>query len=546
MSDFDVDNLNNSINITRKLNNRKNINNMMTLNGGSYGLDTEIQNNESNFTTLPKLNMFKVDNLYPTFPKIKDPITGVILPAFDSTLSKEDTARAGSFESYRDMTMRDKSGRPALTSWFVPIGFRPEGSKFTKGGIYKYFGKSKSTFISPTTIGNPDPIVDLAIWIRVQKKKYGDTTWMHLVERKEYNSQDPMATEIQALPNPQMAIMMNVLSTGSNPHDENKDKLQNRILVITETSFNGLLEDINAYTPAGMTPIDVDFQRYMLGDITKPNAALKFTTEEKKDNITWVHLNFGAAKEDPMAGTITFYGSQMNVTQDQLTGRYDLTDTERVVNIPTYDEIVMQLLVEGLVPRDLMIAAGINKKCRHFPNEQEVQDYIDSWNKANPPQKKEAAVSVQQQTQAYNTPVGFGAPQQTAPAPTASPALQAPISYQQPVMQQAVQQPVMAQPIQQPVMQQPQYQQPDPTAIFTTASNASSRVPAPVPSQASVQPTPVTQPTAPSISQMLAGSLTPEELAEMQRLEQKSQTDPTSMTTEDFNKLASFISRKQH
>ena len=504
---------------------------MMTLNGGSAGLDTEIQNNET-FNSMPRLSMFKIKGLYPTFPKVNNPVTGVILPAFDSNLSPADTAYSTGVSPYRDMTVRDKSGRPAMTAWFVPLGFKPEGSKFTKGGIYKYFGKSKSTFISPTTIGMPDPIVDLAIWIRVQKKKYNDTTWMHLVERKEYNSQDPTATEIQALPSPQMAIMMNVISTGSNPHDDNKDKLENRILVVTDTTFTNLLDDLNAYTPAGMTSIDPAFPRYKLGDITNPNAALKFTTEKMSGNITWVHLNFGETKEDPMAGTIMFYGSQMQVTPEQLAGRYNLTDTDNVIHIPTYDDIVMQLLVEGLVPREVMLAAGINKKCRHFPSDEDVQAYIEDWNASNPVHKKEAAAAAQ--PSAYNTPVGFASPQLAATPQPAAPA-QMPVAQTTPGMYAPM---VNRQPA---ALVQPQpatYQQPvQPVQTI-----------APVPVQAPVapQPAPTQQTVMPSMSQQFADSLSPEELAEMQQLELKAQTDPTSMTTEDFNKLAMLISRKQH
>lgn len=515
---------------------------MMMLNGGSASLVSAPDNSsfDNGFISLPKLSMFKVDGLYPTFPKTSNPITGVILPAFDSSLSVADTARLGSVMPYRDIAVKGKDGRPAFNSWFVSLGYRPEGSKFTKGGIYRYFGRSKSTFVSPSTVNLPDPIIDMAIWIRVQKKKYNDTTWMHLIERPVYNPNTPGDTKPMALPNPQMCIMMNAYCTGSNPHDENKDTMENRVLVVTETSFMAMVDDLNKQTPSGMAPIDSNFPLFMLGDITNPAAAMQFKTEKRESNITWVYLNFGTAVTDYSTNVTMFQGSQVQVSQDILDKRYDLANTDSFIRIPTYDEIVMQMLVEGLVPREAMLAAGINKKCQHFPSDDEVQAHIEEWNQRNAASKEASAT-----TAPVQQPVAMPAPVQPT-TPVMQPVAAQPVQYQQPVMPQTVvQQPVMQQPVvQQPVQQytqQPQYQQPDPAAIFTTASNATSRVPAHTPA-----PAPVQQPQAPSMSQTYANSLTPEELAEFQRLEQKAQTDPTSMTTDDFNKLATFVARKQN
>lgn len=465
---------------------------MMTLTSGSAGLSTQLSTTgQDDFVSLPKLSMFKDSSIYPTMLRSSQGITGVILPAFDDDVSKHDSAYKLSVAPYRNLAGdRGKDGRPPFNGWFVPLGTHPEGSKFTVGGVYKYFGRSKCTFISPISIGLADPIVDLAIWIRTQNKKHGDSRYMHLVTKAKFDPANPKSTPPTPLPSPSMAVLVNAVCTGSNPHDEDKDKLKNRVLLMTETTFNELTADLNKYIPGGMAPIDPDNPRYLLGDITKPSAALVFRSEEAHNSsITYTYLNFGSIKEVGN-DSLVFEGSTLEVTEEQLANRFDLTDLDNVINIPTYDEIVMQLLVEGLVPREVMIEAGIDKKCGHFPSEEEVSNYIKEYNNNNSKFKAQDE-SVQLQ---------FGSTTQSSVArPMASPA--------KPVQTATT----VAQP-QKPVWVAP-------TPVMDKVTNESF--------------------TPPQENKTLSG----DDAEILEALKKKAATDPTSMTTEDFNTLASLMKK---
>ena len=473
---------------------------MNTLSSGSQGLENISAVTQDDFVRLPKLQMFKKPGLFPTMLRASANVSGIILPAFDDSMSKHDTAYSTSTMPYRDVTKpRQKNGLHPFAGWFVPIGGRPENSKFSVGGVYRYFGRSKSTFISPTSVGMPDPIVDLAIWIRVQNKKYGNSQYMHLLKKAPYDKNNPTATPPTPLPYPTPAVLLNAVCTGSNPHDENKDNMENRVVLMTEMTFKALQKDLASYVLPDMAPVDPNWPKMLYGDITDPNGALMFTVKEDNDsNITFARMHFGEAVMT-QNGTFAFNGQKMAVTEEMLAGRYDLTDTQNIVNIPTYDDIVMQLLVEGLVPREVLIAAEIDKKCTHFPTEEEVQAYIDSAQPNNdaveelvanggvvPPPASFSAATLQ-------TPV-----QQPMPQP-----VQAPV--QQPVMQTpVVQQPVMQQPVMQtPVVQQPVMQQQAPASV----------------------------------------GLTPQEQAEYNELQAKAATNPASLSIDDFNRLSALIQK---
>lgn len=481
---------------------------MNTLSSGSEGLENISAVTQDDFVRLPKLQMFKKQGLFPTMLRASANVRGIILPAFDDSLSKHDTSYGISHMPYRDEAKpRQKNGLHPFSGWFVPIGGRPENSKFSVGGVYRYFGRSKSTFISPTSVGMPDPIVDLAIWIRVQNKKYNNSQYMYLLKKAPYDKNNPTSTPPTPLPYPTPAVLMNAVCTGSNPHDENKDSMENRVVLMTEMTFKALQKDLASYTPADMAPVDAKWPKMLYGDITAPEGALMFNVkEDNESNITFARMHFGEAVMT-QNGTFAFNGQKMAITQEMLAGRYDLTDTQNVVNIPTYDDIVMQLLVEGLVPREVLIAAEIDKKCTHFPTEEEMQAYIDSEQSNNNAVDEIAANG------------GVVPPPASFSAATLQPPVQQPMP--QPV-QAPVQQPVpqpIPQPVQQPV-QQPTWTAPQPAVDVVQA--------------------PVTQPVnTPSVT----AGLTPQEQAEYAELQAKAAKNPASLSIDDFNRLSSLIQK---
>lgn len=348
--------------------------------GGSAGRKFE-SNETSEFSKMPQINMFKPKGLFPTVLKEKANVTGFILPSFDSSLSEYDQSRVSSWEAYRDASSFDQStGLNEFTSWFIPLGTLDDTGKYvTKGGIYQYFGNSKSTFISPSLIpGQSDPIMDLRIHI-FKKRKEGDTTYIHLTERPKYNAANPKETAVWALPSTKMAYLINAYCTGSNQYDDDHTKMMNRILMLNSAAFDELIKDLDAYRPGNMTSIDPNWPDFMFGDITNPERAIKFTSQAAKTNISFTKMCLGTY--DRRTG-LSYVTEDLTTHPEILAGRYDLTDTDNLIHIPTYDEVVNQLVIEGTVPYNL-IAEVCGKKCERMPENPENTN-VDEYEASAP------------------------------------------------------------------------------------------------------------------------------------------------------------------
>lgn len=356
--------------------------------GGSAGL--KVSENSGMFDNrLPQLTMFIPKGLHPTVLKDKASVRGYILPAFDSQLSCADQAYPVSYEAYRDSAIQDETtGNDAFTPWFIPLGEVDSKGFVTRGGYYQYFGNSKSTFLSPSLApGVDDPIRDLRISIYKMAKK-GDMHLKHLVERPKYNPSNPQETALWALPAPKMGYLVNAYCTGSNQYAEDYAEMKNRILLIGTMAFNSLVEDLDSFRPGNVEPIDPNYDEFMYGDITNPTRALYFDSETINSNITYVKLNFG--KYNKRTGLQCKATNLLEQDPDVLAKRYDLADPVNVVRIPTYEEVVKQLVLEDTVPYSF-IAEVCSKKCDNFPEDPsiatEVSENVSTVYEAPTPQK---------------------------------------------------------------------------------------------------------------------------------------------------------------
>lgn len=428
---------------------------------GSEGQNRTAQ---SEFGRIPALRMFTDKEKFPT--TLKEDMTGFILPAINYAMPVTDTMRCVSYIGYRTLSSEIKA---PFSGWFSPLGVKgtftdKEGKQVTynASGMYSYFGKSMSTFISPTLAGNADPIVELRRFINTLAKE-GDKTYLPLREKKVF-------PEKCALPSMELLFLVNALCTGSNKYDPEKDVLKVRQLLIPPKAMDRLQTSLNEMRPADMPqPVDPENPRYLLGDVTNPKAALKFTVR------AWTN---GQDKgKELVFGDLVAVGNNFEykcekgaITDEQLAQRVDLSGATDELYIPTYDEIVMLLLAEGDVPRELFEVSGVAAKCEHFPSKEEVAAYLASA-------EGTARVNTQQPqpcaTQAAAPAAAPAAYQQPAPAPAA---------YQQPAPapapQQAAPAPQPAAPVQQAA---PAYQQQAPAAPSSFQAAAPAAAPAPVP-----------------------------------------------------------------
>lgn len=306
--------------------------------GGTAGYNKMTETSESS-NNKKRLFMFKPDaKVSAVFISKNTRFKGCILPAFDTSMDRTDTAYKEGYSPYRVPNMTDpETGCPYFSDWFVVLGG------------YNYYGNGKMNFFSPKSIGLPDPIQDIRKYCW-DKHNAGDTTYDYLINRPERFG-DPYA-----LPKVARLTLLNVVC----PATYDKDPIQgdaNRVLILKSAATDRLFKDLNEPAPRGLAndnPQDEWADIFCLGDITNPMAAMKFSIAQDKldNNMDYTCLSFGKVM---LSGTSRKLICERTViSQEFLTGRFDLTDLENVVSIPTYQEIVDMLVQDELIPFELI------------------------------------------------------------------------------------------------------------------------------------------------------------------------------------------------
>lgn len=307
---------------------------------GSAGF-RQLNDRANNWENQKRINLFKVNGLYPMFLKLKLGNAGYILPAFDSTLHLQDSSRPTSVGAYRDINRIDTEAMlPELTDWVV----------FVDG--YTYYGKSMSTFASPTNIGAVDPIIELRKEV-YRRRRQGDESLMHLVQLpKNATMQDKII-----LPGAATLALMNVWATGNNEREQDFAQYKNRVLCLKVTAWSVLKEALNEMRPATIaTPRDPNWPNFLLGDVTNPMAAVRWNSTEYQDKNGFrsAVLNFGHYSMQPGSMERVFNCHTEQLPVEALAGRYDLADIQNVLHIPTSEEVAELLIEEDQVPYDLL------------------------------------------------------------------------------------------------------------------------------------------------------------------------------------------------
>lgn len=267
----------------------------------------------------------------------KTRLEGCILPAFDSSMDKMDTAYKASYSPYRVPNVTDpETGCPYFSDWFVTLGG------------YNYYGNGKMNFFSPKSIGLPDPIQDIRDYCW-KLHNANDFTYDYLINRPEKFG-DP-----HALPKVTQLTLLNVVC----PATYDKDPVQgdsNRVLILKSAATDKLFEDLNTPTPNGMTNTSGDqwADIFCYGDVTNPNNAIKFSVTQSRldNNMEFACLSFGSVRLNGMQRVLSC--KRTEIDPQFLEGRFDLTDLDNIIYIPTYQEIVDMLIQDNLVPFDLI------------------------------------------------------------------------------------------------------------------------------------------------------------------------------------------------
>ena len=311
--------------------------------GGSAGFRATTQES-SNFEDRKRIDMFKVQGLYPMFPRKDSNVRGFILPSFDKSLDPKDTTFPMSVSPYRDRAAIDPgTNMPEFTSWI----------SFVNG--YAYYGKNMSTFVSPAMLGRVDPIKMLRDAIFKMGDR-GDYRYQYLKEKK---SKD----DIIALPARAHLALLNVWSTNTNTRAKDANEWKNRVLCLRVTAYEHLLKQLSAMRPATMPEaVDPDWAAFLLGDVTNPARAMEFhfgeAIAESTKNPAAV-VEFGQLQTDFNTGTSHYQCNRQALTDKILAGRYDFDDPN-VLHVPTTEEVLELLVEEELVPYELIVEVCSN------------------------------------------------------------------------------------------------------------------------------------------------------------------------------------------
>ena len=277
-------------------------------------------------------------------PSLKgDQIHVRLLPSFDyENTSKVDEAFKTSWIPYRDMESEDVdpvTETPAFTSWFVPV----------MG--YTFFGRGTKSFISPLTLEEfypegKDPIRDVYKYIDTHRTS---AELVNLIEGEPYIND--YGKESRKNPyikkSPREFVLMNALV-----YNKQEGNWVNKVLRITRSAFNEFLKVLSLKTGLKDEIVaDNEFSEYLFNDVLNPEIGCAVHSRP----ISVGTGGFQTVGLWVSADNKTLKGYKKHpVTAEELAGRYDITDTDKVTKIATYQEILDYLVEDGVVPMDIL------------------------------------------------------------------------------------------------------------------------------------------------------------------------------------------------
>ena len=272
-------------------------------------------------------------------------IKGRILPAFDTSMSREDKAFSRSWVPYRNLAADpseydEDTKSPPFSGWFQVF----------KG--YRFFGKSSDSFISPLTLRGavPDsesrcPVFDC--FMKAKKAEPG-SAWAALLKSDKGDKNDR-----GILPAPSVLAAVNMYMSSE------KGDWENAVFTMPQASLIDLKTKLCVLTPRSMPePYDPDFPDFLFGDITNPKTGLLVTgtklTLATNNAIKYNGFRIGRS-DQKLDGA-----APKAVSDDILARRWELM-SDKTLKILTYQEIVNLLLDDGALPVDL-----IQEACSEF------------------------------------------------------------------------------------------------------------------------------------------------------------------------------------
>ena len=130
---------------------------------------------------------------------------------------------------------------------------------------------------------------------------------------------------------------------------------ENCVLIITSACLNQLKKRLSLRAGREDPIITEEFKEFLYGDVTDPKtgsiAKIRETHMEENTLMKFAGLFF-SDKDGYLEGR-----EESPITDDVLASRYDISDTDEVTKIKTYDEILELMVSDGAVPYNVIVRA---------------------------------------------------------------------------------------------------------------------------------------------------------------------------------------------
>lgn len=303
----------------------------------------------------------KIDTVKPNvklvFPSEKRYNRLVILPARDPAVPPHDGAWATSTFPYRDANSDnhepDFPEATPFSGWFVNV--------MCQKGLGE---EERERYVSPATRGGAykDPLRE-AYFHCVQRGKSDDVSEKekeaYLALRRGRDCQK-LPSGVNSFSTGGSAVFLNVLV-----EDKDTNKWVNSLAMITDTGMHMLKKTLNEKRPFDQEHHDPDWPEFKIGDPMKPSAATVWRVKKVKTT--------GGSGGGIEVNTLQPTTETIQLTQEQLAGRYNLADDEHVIHIPDADEILKFLFQYGCYDPDVLLEAFTDAD---WVNAQKVYDEL--------------------------------------------------------------------------------------------------------------------------------------------------------------------------
>lgn len=292
------------------------------------------------------------------------------LPSF-ADIAMEDAAFKTSFISYRDANLdQDPATKTeGFTDWY-----------FILPG-YTWLGRQQKGFLSPSLSykgqphGGLDPIIDC----------------------RRYARQDPETKPLTERPKDSKgsAIIPDVRRWAFfNAYLERENSWENFILYMTQMGMDDLKDKLRIKGGRADAVITAEWPDYLYGDITDPMTGLIATAKKgyPKDNVQKIEATVVSFSKKPQS----LDGAEIMAIDPNtadgaaiLEGRYAIGDTDNVLKVPTYSEILEYIVADGTIPYDI-----IQRACGEFADVPSEPASARAASYSTPPDENEGADEV--------------------------------------------------------------------------------------------------------------------------------------------------------